>query len=408
MCMLAKSGQWLPCCHREGDAPIPHTTVVETPDSEREAFRQMARHARCCLWQGTVTGLEGWEEGGAQYADKIQFVWDCAVQDVEAARQVIDVAQEAGEKFQDAWRRSRLTEDHQRMWKTAVAALQRGDAGYTQDFRCRDRYGKIQWLHETVTIIPLRHGHWRVFGVVVNVTESKALELELARSNAELEQFAYAASHDLREPLRMIASYTELLARGYKGKLDADADDLIGFTTDGVNRMTGLIDGLLAYSRLTTRKGAIVPTDIGRCFQEAKNNLKVVIEESGARIDCEPLPTLPADGVQIMQLFQNLLSNAMVYRAQRLPQISVRATEEPEQWVFAVADNGIGIEEQYFERIFVIFQRLHAREQYPGMGMGLTICKKVVQRHGGRIWVESKTGEGSTFYFSLPKAALAQ
>jgi light-regulated signal transduction histidine kinase (bacteriophytochrome) len=226
---------------------------------------------------------------------------------------------------------------------------------------------------------------------------------DLARSNAELEQFAYVASHDLQEPLRMVASFTQLLARRYRGKLGQDADEFIGFAVDGATRMRSLLDDLLAYSRVGTRGKPLAPTDMNAVLEDALNNLTNSIAESGAAITRESLPTVPGDRVQLVQLFQNLLANAIKFHGNGAPQIHVSAGKQDSQWIFGVRDNGIGIAPEQQERIFMIFQRLHHRSEYPGTGIGLAICKKIVERHGGRIWVESRPQEGATFYFSIPE-----
>jgi light-regulated signal transduction histidine kinase (bacteriophytochrome) len=226
---------------------------------------------------------------------------------------------------------------------------------------------------------------------------------ELARSNAELEQFAYVASHDLQEPLRMVASFTQLLGKRYRGKLDQDADEFIGFAVDGATRMRGLINDLLAYSRVGTRGKSFKSTDCQVILREALDNLMKAIEESGAVITYDPLPTVEGDEVQLLQLFQNLIGNAVKFHNPDTPRIHVSAKRRGHEWVFAIKDNGIAIAAEHQERIFFIFQRLHQRSEYPGTGIGLAICKKIVERHGGRIWVESQVGKGSTFYFSIPE-----
>ena len=224
---------------------------------------------------------------------------------------------------------------------------------------------------------------------------------ELARSNEELRHFAYVASHDLQEPLRVVTGYLQLLERRYKQKLDADADKFIKFAVEGAAYMEQLINDLLAYSRVSSAAKPFQPTEMQAVLSKVLAILQHPIAESGAAITSEPLPAVTADETQMTQLLQNLIANAIKFRSERRPEIHVSARREDGRWTFAVRDNGIGIDQQYWDQIFVIFQRLHTRQKYPGTGIGLAICKKIVERHGGRIWLDSTPGQGSTFYFSI-------
>ena len=288
--------------------------------------------------------------------------------------------------------------------------------------------GARRYVH--VLKAPVRDARREIVGTQVifwDVTARKLAEeqlsrtaADLTRSNQELEQFAYVASHDLQEPLRMITSYTQLIAKRYEDKLDDDAREFINFAVDGAHRMQRLINDLLAYSRVGSKGKPLEPVPGADCLKGALDNLKVAIDESKATVTFDALPALMGDSVQLTQLLQNLVGNALKFRSNAPPCIHIGIErrhapscpvptaqspvrqEKPEEWVFSVRDNGIGIEPQYFDRIFVIFQRLHTQDQYPGTGIGLAICKKIVERHCGRMWVESKPGEGSQFFFSLP------
>lgn len=324
-------------------------------------------------------------------------------------------------------------EDRAKVIQAADEAIHNG-VGRRVEYRMRHHDGTWRYLESSASTI-LTDGGAVDKLVIVNrdITDRKHAELaleehqshleelvatrtaelaskveELGRSNKDLEQFAYVASHDLQEPLRMVASYTQLLARRYHGKLDSDADEFIGFAVDGATRMHQLIEDLLSYSRLTTMGKPLTLTRMENAFSTAVRNLQRSINDSNAAVQAGPLPEIIADAGQLSLLFQNLIGNAIKYRCERSPEIQVDARLQGREWQFSVQDNGIGIEPQYFERIFQMFQRLHSRKDYPGTGIGLAICKKIVERHGGRIWVESRLGEGSTFFFTIPQAEATQ
>ncbi|HSL30086.1 MAG TPA: PAS domain S-box protein, partial [Anaerolineales bacterium] len=244
---------------------------------------------------------------------------------------------------------------------------------------------------------------------LLDITERKEAEEalqrlteDLRRSNAELEQFAYVASHDLQEPLRMISSYMHLLSDRYTGRLDSDADEFIQYAVDGATRMQNLINDLLAYSRVGTRGKEHIPVSMENVLKDALANLEFAIEENGARITHEALPLICGDPLQLVMVLQNLIGNAIKFRGAESPRIHMDARRQGGEWLFSISDNGIGFDQKFAERVFVIFQRLHTRGAYPGTGIGLAICKRIILRHGGRIWVESQRGQGSVFNFTLP------
>ena len=285
--------------------------------------------------------------------------------------------------------------------------------GYVKDYplAIRHKSGRITDVLYNASLYRNEAGEIQgVFAAARDITERKAMENEIKEtmeklqlSNAELEQFAYVASHDLQEPLRMVASYVQLLERRYKGKLDPEADEFIAYAVDGANRMRGLIDDLLTYSRVSRLGKPFEPTNLESTLDAALKNLKVSIAENGAVVTHDKLPVVMADGGQLVQLLQNLIGNAIKFHGKELPRVHVSAKSQEKDYLFSVKDNGIGIAPEYYNRLFKIFQRLHTREEYPGLGIGLAVCKRIVERHGGRIWIESQVGKGSTIYFTLNK-----
>ena len=248
----------------------------------------------------------------------------------------------------------------------------------------------------------------KLFGILQDITERKQAEeevrkamAELERSNAELERFAYVASHDLQEPLRMVSSYTQLLEKRYKDKLDDDAHDFINYAVDGAKRMQNLINDLLTYSRVGTRGKPFELIDCEAVLDATLANLDVAISSSKAKVTHDPLPTVMADEGQLVQLFQNLIDNGIKFHGKKPPRVHISAEQKDSEWVFSVKDNGIGIDPQYFDRIFIVFQRLHREEEYKGTGIGLAVALRIVRRHGGRMWIESQPGKGSTFHFII-------
>ena len=293
-----------------------------------------------------------------------------------------------------------------------LSAMNQAAPALQADVQFRHRNGMlvdVQW-----NLCPLRHwqgkpmGH---IGQISDITRRKQAEMKLKqyamnldRSNRDLQDFAYVASHDLQEPLRMVKSYLELLSRRYKGKLDQEADEFIGYAVDGATRMQSLITGLLAFSRINTQGKPVPQVDSGSCFQSALANLEVAVRDAGAKVTHQSLPALAGDPMQLTQLFQNLIANSLKFRSEQPPLIHVTAErEESGEYRFCVQDNGIGIDPKFHDRIFGMFQRLHGPARYPGSGIGLALCKRIVERHGGRIWVESKPDRGASFYFTLPE-----
>ena len=286
----------------------------------------------------------------------------------------------------------------------------RGGGSVTREWNYIRKDGSRVPVRLSVSEIISKTGALEGFlGIARDITELKRGQAilertasELKRSNEDLEQFAYVASHDLQEPLRMIASYLQLLERRYKGRLEAEADQFIDFAVSGATRMQTLIRDLLTYSRIGVHRKDPQPVDVSATVRFALENLKIAIGEKEASIVVDPLPTVVGEPTLLIQLFQNLIENAVKFCAEASPRVHISATREGAEWVFSIADNGIGIDPQYLEHVFVIFKRLHGRDHYPGTGIGLAICKKIVDRHGGRIWAESRPGKGTAFKFSIP------
>ena len=291
---------------------------------------------------------------------------------------------------------------------------------YAIDHRIRFPDGRIKYVHERCKSFYNEKGEpVRSLGTVLDITERRRTEdelssyrghleelveartTELASSNEELERFAYICSHDLQEPLRMVTSYLQLLEKRYKNRLDDEADDFIGFAVDGAKRMKTLINDLLVYSRVGTKGKEFQPVDCEKVVTDVLNNLEVAIHESGAEIFRESLPAVTGDETQLVQLFQNLIGNAIKFRSDRPPVIRISAVKQNGFWKFSVQDNGIGIKREYFGQIFQVFHRLHSRDEYPGTGIGLAVCKRIVQRHGGVMDVESTFDTGSVFSFTI-------
>ncbi len=285
------------------------------------------------------------------------------------------------------------------------------------EMRNRAKDGSIYWVDATIVPFMGADGKPRQYVAIrADITERKRAEeeirqlndkleqrvAELACSNADLEQFAYVASHDLQEPLRMVAAYTQLLAERYRGKLDENADKFIGYACEGALRMQALVQDLLAFSRVGRNCAACAHVDCGAAMAEVMMSMGPAIQESGAVVTYAALPVVWAERSQMTQLFQNLIGNAIKFRGKEAPAISVQAEKAGEQWLFSVSDNGIGIAAEHAENIFVVFQRLHTRTEYSGNGIGLAICKKIIEHCGGKIWVESQAGHGSIFKFTMP------
>jgi PAS domain S-box-containing protein len=382
------------------------------------------------LYARDITSQKLAEKGLWESEDKFKYVFDYSIVGksittpagmIQPNRALCQMLGYSEEEFQNkSWQITTHPDDIDATHKVVDALL----AGEMESARLTKRYlhknGSVVWTDVSTSLRRDEQGQPLYFmTTVLDITERKLAEEELKRSNAELEQFAYVASHDLQEPLRMVSSYVQLLQRRYQGKLDQDADEFIGFAVDGAERMRRLINDLLTYSRIGTRAQQFAPTKCEEVLEQASGNLQLAIQENQAVVTHDPLPEVLGDQTQLVQLFQNLIANAVKFHGKKKPKVHISAsltnrsslpTNEAggswgvrgDVWLFSVRDNGIGIDPRYAERIFIIFQRLNDRTRYPGTGIGLALCRKIVQRHGGQIWMESCPGEGATFFFTLP------
>lgn len=365
-------------------------TEAAMRDSE-ERFRQLAENIREVFYIHDRTGRD-LEYVSPAYED----IWGRRCEDVYAdpTAWISAIYPDDRERVEEAW------------WRKCATG------GYSEEYRMLRPDGSIRWIWDRSVPVRDKDGDvYRIVGIAEDITRRKRDEQELKdaaaaleRSNEELEQFGYVASHDLQEPLRMVTSYLQLLERRYRGKLDADADEFIHYSMDGAQRMQQLISDLLLYSRLGTRGEAFSPVDSNEVIADVLRNLKVLIAQERAEVTHDDLPKVTVDRGQVVQLFQNLVGNAIKYHGDEAPKIHISAAKSTGGWVFSVRDNGIGIDAKWSGRIFGMFQRLHTPDEYSGTGIGLAVCKRIAERHGGTIWFDSEVGKGSTFSFSIKSA----
>ncbi len=363
-------------------------------EAERERLREIVAHVPGVIWESAITDGDGKRE--------LVFINDYV-------EHLFGYSRDEALTNPDFWAEVVHPDDLPASGGRASALYESGQAGVIR-FRAVHKLGQILDIEAHLSIIQRDGQTVGARGVMMDISQRQQHEKVLARytqmlrrSNEELQQFAYIASHDLQEPLRMVTSYLQLLERRYNDQLDDDAREFIAYAVDGAVRMKALINDLLAYSRVEKGEQTFESVDAEAAFKQTLANLSAAIEESGATITHDdPLPNVQADHAQLVQLFQNLIGNAIKFRSERPPEIHVGVQRADGCHHFSVRDNGIGIEADYLERIFVVFQRLHGTSEYSGTGIGLAICKKVVERHGGRIWVESTPQVGTTFHFTLP------
>ncbi len=385
---------------RDNTGEIRGATIFGRDITEQKVSEELLRENETRLRQALTAAKAGIWEWNLQTN---QNFWS------EELWKVYGLEPFSAEPCYDTWLATIHPEDRERAAQSVQDAA-RDEAELNVEWRVVEKDGTQRWLMSRGQ--PLRNPDGqatRFIGTVLDITERKQAEKqllktleELERSNTELEQFAYVASHDLQEPLRAVAGMVQLLQKRYQGNLDERADEYINLAMDGATRMQTLITDLLEYSRVDRRGNPIQPTDANNALKAALGNLREAIHEGGVTVTNETLPTVDADATQLTQVFQNLIGNAIKFHSERPPQIHVAVKDLGNAWQFSVRDNGIGIEPQYFERIFLVFQRLHTRREYPGTGIGLSICKKIIERHAGRLWIESQPGQGTTFYFTIP------
>ena len=369
--------------------------LLLTIDQQRQRIQTILDNVPGIVWES-----ENWPRG--QQGQKTTFI-------SAYAPVMLGYDQDQWLNDQDFWRRIIHPDDWESVEKQADVIYESGQAG-TLEFRVIAQDGRVIPVEAHMTILLDEHGQIaRTCGMMMDVTERREAEAmlirnaaDLQRSNEQLQQFAYIASHDLQEPLRMVASYLQLLESRYKDALDDDAREFIAYAVDGATRMRGLINDLLAYSRVDAQEQNFEMMESRHALDQACDRLRSTIEEFGATVTQDDLPAIKAEEGLLIQVFQNLIGNAIKYQRECPPEIHVSAQAKAGEWLFSVSDNGIGIEPQYLERIFVIFRRLHPPGKYSGTGIGLAICKKVIERHGGRIWAELQPGKGSVFYFTIP------
>jgi PAS domain S-box-containing protein len=395
-----------------------------------ERLRKVLTQTRCILNLGEVKGQADWRERALD--EHSPFLWNFPVLNVAAAQEVLPLDLSSGSHYQQAWRDSRNPQDHAEMNRCSGAAFLNGEPFYRNEFRCTDKHGVEHWMQQFVTVQKMAEDHWQIFGITTDITDLKVTELalrasearlqqftsQLERSNRELQDFAYVASHDLQEPLRKIVVFGERLKEKHTEALSAEAADYLERMQKAATRMQNLINDLLAFSRVTTKSRPFVRLNLAEIARAVVDDLEGRIEMVKGRVELGDLPEIDGEALQLRQLLQNLIGNALKFRRPEEPsvvkvQAEIITASVPAGWPasaapklcrLTVSDNGIGFDEKYLDRIFNVFQRLHARSEYEGTGMGLAIARKIVLHHGGDITAKSQPGRGTTFIVTLPVA----